>query len=107
MIFGFNTPMYHNYDAEAVGLLKVPLNIMFMKERSNSISTVSPKKLQTVSVLSQSSRLVSLQSETAESPTASPSNHHVETERVEEFTPFCTAASSNRALPTPSCLSER
>ena len=25
----------------------------------------------------------------------------------EEFTPFCAATSSNRALPTPSCLSER
>ena len=33
-------------------------------------------------------------------------SHHVSTEKVEEFTPFCAAASSNRALPTPSCLSE-
>ena len=38
-------------------------------------------------------------------PTTSPCNHHGATERVEEFTPFCTPASSNGALPTPSGLS--
>ena len=41
------------------------------------------------------------------SPTTTPCSYHVETERVEEFTPFCAAASSSRALPTPSCFSER
>ena len=93
--------------AEAVGPLKGPLNVMFKKERSYSIKTGSPKKLQTVSVLSQSSRLVSLQSKTTESPATSPCSHHMQTERVDEYTTFYAAASSNRALPTPSCLSER
>ena len=83
------------------------LNDRFKKERFQSTETVSPKKLQTVSVLSQSSRLVSWQSKTTESPTTSPCSHHVTTKRVEEFTPFCAAASSNRALPAPSRLSER
>ena len=36
-----------------------------------------------------------------------PLQPHGATERLEEFTPFCAAASSNGALPTPSCLSER
>ena len=35
-----------------------------------------------------------------------PHSHHVATEKVEEFTPFCAAVWSNRALPTPSGLSE-
>ena len=52
-------------------------------------------------MLSQSSRLVSLQSKTTGSPTTCACSHDVETESVEEFTPFCAAASSNRA-----CLSE-
>ena len=39
-------------------------------------------------------------------PATSPFSHHVATEKIEEFTPFCPAASSNGALPTPSCLSE-
>ena len=86
--------IYHNYDAGAVGPVKGPSNVLFKKERPCSIKTVSPKKLQTVSVLSQSSRLVSLQSKTTERPTTSPCSHHVETERVEEFTPFCAVASS-------------
>ena len=77
------------------------------KALSYSTKTRSPKKLQTVSVLSQSLRLVSLQSKTTSSPANSTCRHHVETESVEEVTPFCAAASSNSALPTPSCLSER
>ena len=68
--------------------------------------TGSPKKLQTMSVLSQSSRLVSLQNKTTESPATSPCSHHAATEREEEFTPFWAAASSNGALPTPSCFSK-
>ena len=70
----------------------------------DSIKTGSPKKLQTVSMLSQSSRLVSLQNNTTESPATSICSQHRPTERVEEFIPFCAAASSNGALPTPSCL---
>ena len=46
------------------------------------------------------------QNKTTERPTSSPYSHHVATEREEEFTPFCTAASSNGALPTPSGLSQ-
>ena len=99
LIIGVTIVTYHNYDAEAVGPLKVPLNNMFKKERANSISTVSPKNLQTVSVLSQSSRIVSFQIETLERPATSPHS--------EEFTPFCAAASSNGAVPTRSRLSER
>ena len=43
----------------------------------------------------------------AETPASSPFSHLVDTERVEEFTRFCAAVSSIRALPTPSCFSER
>ena len=39
-------------------------------------------------------------------PATSPYSHHVATERVEELSPFGSAASSNGALPTPSRLSE-
>ena len=55
-------------------------NVMFKKERSCSIKTGSPPKLQTVSVLSLSSRFVSLQSKTTQSPATSPCSHCVETE---------------------------
>ena len=50
LIIGFNTAIYLNYDAEAVGPLEGPLNDMFVPTPSK---TVSPKMLQTVSVLSQ------------------------------------------------------
>ena len=66
----------------------------------------SPKKLQTVSALSQSSRLVSLQYEITESPATNPCSHHVATDKVEGFTSLCAVASSNGALPTPSRLPE-
>ena len=39
-------------------------------------------------------------------PPTNPHSHQGATERVEEFTPFGAGASSNRALPTPSRLSE-
>ena len=106
-IIGFNIVIYHCYDAEVDGPLKGHLKDTFKKGRVYPIKTDSPKKLQTVSVLSQSSRLVSVQNEITENPATSPNSHHVATEMVEEFTPFCAAASSNGALPTLSCLSER
>ena len=64
LIIGFNIVICLNSDAVAVGLLKGPLNAAFKKECAHSIKTGSPKKLQTVSVLLQSSHLVSLQSKT-------------------------------------------
>ena len=106
-IIGFSIATYHNYDAEVGGPLKGPLTDTFKKARSNFIKTVSPRKLRTVSALSQISHLVSLQNKTAKGPATNPYSHHIATERTEEFTPFCAAASSNGALPTPSCLSER
>ena len=39
-------------------------------------------------------------------PATSSYSHHLPTEGVEKCTPFCDAASSNGALPTPSYLSE-
>ena len=42
-----------------------------------------------------------------ESPATSPYSHHVTTTCSEELTPFCAAAPSNGALPTPSRLSKR
>ena len=65
--------------------------------------TGSSRKLRTVCVLAD---LVPLQSKTKESPATSPYRHHVATERAEESVPTCAAASSNRALPTPSRLLE-
>ena len=105
-VIGFNIAIYHSCDAEVGGPLNGPLNDTSRKRRFYSIKIGSPKKLQTVSALSQSSRLVPLQNKTA-NPTTSPYSHHVSAGRVEEFTPFCVAASSNGALPTLSCLSER
>ena len=58
-------------------------------------------------MLSQRSRLVSLKNKTTESPATNPYSRRVTTERVKEFTPLCAAASSNGALKTPLCLSER
>ena len=71
-IIGFNIAIYHNYDAEVGGRLKGHLKDTFKKRRFYFIKTSSPKKLQTVSVLSQSSRLVSLQNRTTERHTTSP-----------------------------------
>ena len=89
-----------------IGSCRSPLKDTFKKGRFYFIKTSSPKKLQTVPVLSLSSRLVSLQNKTTESPATSPYCHHVATDRVEEFFPLCAVASSNGALPTPSRLSE-
>ena len=72
---------------------------------STPSNTCSSQKMQTVSVLPQSSRFSSSQNKTTK-PATSPCSHHVATERVEEFTPFCAATWSNGALPTPSRLSE-
>ena len=47
-------------------------NLKRYVERRNVSKTGSPKKLQTVSALSQSSRLVSLQNKTTESPATNP-----------------------------------
>ena len=106
LIIGFSIATHHYYDAEVGGPLQRPSNDTFKKARSNFTTTGSPQKLQIVSVLSQSSRLVSLQNKTTESPTTSAYNHHVAREKLEEFTPFCAAVSINGALPTPSRLSE-
>ena len=100
-ITGFSIATYQNYDAGVDGS-----NDTSKKKGIYSIQTCSPKKLQTFSVLSQRSPLVSLQNKTTESPATSPCSH-VATERVDEFTPCCTEASSHGALPTPSCLLER
>ena len=54
------------------GPLKGPSNDASQKARFSTIKTSSPEKLQTLSVLSQSSRLVSLQKKTIESPATSP-----------------------------------
>ena len=80
-IICFNIAIYHNYDAEVGGPLKGPLKDTFKKGRFCFIETNSPKKLQTVSALSQSSRLVSLQNNTTKSPTTRPYSHHVTTEK--------------------------
>ena len=128
---------HHNYDAEVGGPLKRPLKDTIKKARSYFTKTGSPRKLRTVSALSQSSHLVSLQNKTTESPATDALElllhlatcphvriaclHHVPRRCTcsfsgpshpqptcsEEFTPFCAAASSNGALPTPSRLSER
>ena len=58
---------------------------------STPSNTSSPKKLQTISVLSQSSRLFSLQNKPTENPATNPCSHHDATEKIEEFTPFCAA----------------
>ena len=105
-IIGFNNVIHHNYDAEVGGPLRGPFKDTFKKRRFYISKTSSPEKLQTVSVLSQSSRLFSWQNKTSQSRATSSYSHHVALERVEEFTPFCAAASSSGALPTPSCLSE-
>ena len=88
---------YHNYDAEVGGPLKGSSRDTFKKARFYFTKTRSPRKLRTVSVLSQSSRL-SLSQNNSPKPTTSPCSHHVATERVEEFTPFCAAASSNHSV---------
>ena len=95
-IIGFNVVVCYSYDAEAYGPLTEPSYMTLKKERSYSIKTGFPKKLQTVSVPSQSSRRVSWPSKTTGNPTSSCSHHG----EVGECTPFCAAASSNRALPT-------
>ena len=96
----FNTVITTTTTQRSGGPLKGPLTDTFKKGRFYFIQTSSPKNLQTVSVLSQSSRLVSLLNKPTESPASSPHSHHVATERAEEFTQFCSASSSNRALPT-------
>ena len=82
-IIGFNIAICHSYDEEVGGPLKGPLKDTFKKGRFYFIKTNSPKKLQTFSVLSQSSRLVSLQNKTTNGPTTSPYRFHTATERVE------------------------
>ena len=59
-----------------------------------------------VSVLWQISHIVSWQNKTTKGPPPSPTATHVATERGEASAPICAAASSNRVLPAPSCLSE-
>ena len=77
----------------------------------NHVSTPSkagsPTRLQTVSVLSQTRAAFPLQNKTTEISASNPDNLFVDTVQVEELTPFRTAESSNGALPTPSCFSER
>ena len=58
-------------------------------------------KSQTISGLSKNSRLVSFADEDTKTPSTNHYSHHIATESVEEFTPFCVAASTNGALPTP------
>ena len=58
-IIGLNIAICHNYDAEVGGPLKGPLKKESKKGHFHFTKTSSPKKLRTVSVLSQSSRLVS------------------------------------------------
>ena len=82
LIIGFSIATHHYYDAEVGGPLQRPSNDTFKKARSNFTTTGSPQKLQIVSVLSQSSRLVSLQNKTTESPTTSAYNHHVAREKI-------------------------
>ena len=58
-------------------------------------------KSQTISGLPKNSRLVSFADEDTKNPSTNHYSHHIATESVEEFTPFCVAASTNGALPTP------
>ena len=63
-------------------------------------NTGSPKKLQTVSVLSQSSRFFSLQNKTTKSPATSSHSHRVATESVEEFTTLWRGTETKSKLTT-------
>ena len=71
-IIGFSIAICHYYDAEVGGPLEGPLKDKFKKGRFYVIKTGPPKKVQTASVLSQSSRLVSVQNKTSEGPATSP-----------------------------------
>ena len=78
-----------------------------IKQVSTPPKAASPKQLQTVSVLSQDSRLVPFAEQDYRNTRHQPCNHIVDTENVVELTPFRAAASSDGALPTPSYFSER
>ena len=81
-ISGSNIEIYHN------GPLKGPSNDTSKKRCFVFIRIGSPKKMQTVSALSQSSRLDSLQNKTTEDPTANPYSHHVATDRTLQRTGY-------------------
>ena len=72
LIIGFSIVIYHFFDAEVGGPLIEPLKDRFKKVRFYFIKTSSPKKLQTVSVLSQISHLVSLQNKPTQFPPPAP-----------------------------------
>ena len=99
-IIGFNMVTYHKQnhhsDVEVGGLLKRTLVVPYKKGCFYSIKTGDPKKLQTVPLLLWSSRLVSLHN-----------GHRNAVRSVVELTLVRAATSSNGALLTPSCFSER
>ena len=106
-IIGISIPTYHCYDAQVGGPLKGPSREIHSRKHVSTSPTPVPHGncKPTHSVLSQISHLVSLPNKTTENPTTSSYSHHVATERG-DFAPFCAAAPSNRASPTPSHLSE-
>ena len=96
----------HCYGAEVIGFLKGPSKDTFKKARSHFTKNRLPTE-----IANRPSALVDLAHRFfAEKdfgrPRHRPCSHHVATEKVEESAPICAAASSNRALPTPSRLLE-
>ena len=84
-ITGFSIGTFHSHHAKPDGPQSEVSNGTFKKERSCSSQPSSHKRLQTVSVPSQSSHHDSLQDK-KESPTASSCSHRFETEKLEECT---------------------
>ena len=76
-IIGFSIATYHYYDAEVGGPLKGPSRDTFKKARFYFTNTGSPRKLRTVSALSQISQLVSLQNLTTERHATISHNHEL------------------------------
>ena len=96
---GFKIAVYHNYDAEVGGHLKGLLKDTFKKGtfllHQNQLSKeVADRR----SALAELAPLFLAEQAYGEYPATNSCSHHVDTEKVEEFTPFCEAASSNRAL---------
>ena len=80
---------------------------MFKKETSLHQNWLSKESADRVRALAELGASFLCRARLQKVPPPLPAATTLKTERVEEFTPFCAAASSNRALPTPSCFSER
>ena len=101
-IIGFNVATNHNYDANVGGPLKGPLNDTSKKRRFYSIKKRLFRRSCRPSPRSRRARASFLCSIRLQRVPPPPYTHHVATDMVEEFTPFCAVALSNGALPTPS-----